>query len=100
MVSKYVTTYNKRTTSRSISALVVVVVVVVVLVLCPANLCCQHCTRWALLFGRAAAGLYHAPLFRLVFGRWTGACLPSSKAVFIDQMRKVSTIGGLNYTVQ
>ena len=41
------------------------------------------------LLGIAAAALYHAPLFRLVFGRWAGACAPASKEVFLDQMKKV-----------
>jgi len=39
--------------------------------------------------GIAAAALYHAPVFRLVFGRWAGACAPASKEVFLDQMKKV-----------
>eukprot|EP00752_Nemacystus_decipiens_P017698 g15868.t1 len=45
------------------------------------------------IVGLLAPALYHAPLFRLVFGRWTGACLPSSKPVFIDQMKKGLSFG-------
>lgn len=36
--------------------------------------------------------LYHAPVFRLVFGRWAGPCAPASKEVFIDQMTKVRRV--------
>lgn len=38
---------------------------------------------------RLAASLYHAPLFRLVFGKWTGASKPASKEEFLNQMNKV-----------
>lgn len=39
---------------------------------------------------RRAAVLYHAPLFRLVFGKWAGSCGPASKEMFLDQMSKVT----------
>eukprot|EP00903_Cladosiphon_okamuranus_P017841 g16419.t1 len=45
------------------------------------------------IIGLLAPALYYAPLFRLVFGRWTGACLPSSKEVFLDQMKKGRSFG-------
>ncbi|CAB1118819.1 unnamed protein product [Ectocarpus sp. CCAP 1310/34] len=45
------------------------------------------------ILGLLATALYHAPLFRLVFGRWAGSCAPSSKQVFLDQMQKGLSFG-------
>eukprot|EP00904_Undaria_pinnatifida_P013564 jgi/Undpi1/9338/HiC_scaffold_26.g11796.m1 len=45
------------------------------------------------IVGLLAGALYHAPVFRLVFGRWAGPCAPASKEVFIDQMKKGNSFG-------
>ncbi|CAM9885235.1 unnamed protein product [Scytosiphon promiscuus] len=45
------------------------------------------------ILGLLAGALYHAPMFRLVFGRWAGACASSSKEVFVDQMKKGLSFG-------